>query len=114
MDVPLDRAYHVVTSTEPYLKADTVTLRPTAPAATYPTPSSTPSTTVNVSGINYRYVTLPRPSALGSSRRTRRSRVSSSPSTEVSGSLAKKAYILDVTQETLEDEPQAQTILSCG
>jgi HK97 family phage major capsid protein len=30
----------------------------------------------------------------------------------VSGSLTKSAYILDVTQETLEDEPQARTILS--
>jgi hypothetical protein len=110
-EVPIGRAYHVVQSTEPYLKADTVTLRPTPPASTYPTPVIDASTVVNVSGSAYRYVTMP---ALG----TPLSVNENSPkpgveftSSEVTGTLGKKAYILDVTQETLEDEPQAETIL---
>ena len=112
VDVPLDRAYHVVTSTEPYVKADTVTVRPTAPAATYPTPIIDASTTVNVSGNNYRYVTLPPPISPGVVAENAAKLGVEFTSTEASGSLVKNAYIVDVTSETLEDEPQAQQILS--
>jgi HK97 family phage major capsid protein len=111
-DAVHDRAYHVVQSAEPYLKADTVTLRPTPPAATYPTPVTDAATTVNVSGASYRYVTLPPIVTPGVVAENAPKPGVEFTSTEVSGTLQKVAYILDVTQETLEDEPQAQTILS--
>lgn len=112
VDVPLERAYHVVTSAEPALKADTVTLRPTSPAATYPTPVIDAATVVNVSGSSYRYVTLPPIATPGVVAESAAKLAVEFTSTEVSGTLTKSAYILDVTQETLEDEPQARTILS--
>jgi hypothetical protein len=111
VDVPLDRAYHVVASTEPYLKPDVVTLRPTPPANTYPTPVLDASTVVNVSGMSYRYVTLPALGTPTSVNEGGQKPAVEFTSAEVTGSLGKKAYILDVTQETLEDEPQSETIL---
>jgi hypothetical protein len=111
-EVALDRAYHVVQSAEPYLKADVVTVRPTPPAATYPTPVIDSATNVQVSGSAYRYVTLPPIATPAVVAENAAKAGVEFTSTEVSGTLTKWAYILDVTQETLEDEPQAQTILS--
>ena len=97
---------------EPALKADTVTVRPSGPAATYPTPIIDAATTVNVSTNNYRYVTLPPPITPGVVAENAAKLGVEFTSSEATGTLQKNAYIVDVTSETLEDEPQAQTILS--
>ena len=112
VEVPLDRAYHVVTSSELYLKADVAQLRPTPPAATYPQPVVDAATTVNVSGNSYRYVTLPPVVTPGVVAENAAKPGVEFTSAEVTGTLVKAAYILDVTQETLDDEGQARTILS--
>lgn len=112
-EVPaLERAYHVVASTEPYLKAQTTTIRPTPPDWALTMPVVDAATTVSVSGNSYRYVTLPPLPTPGVVIEGGPKPAVEFTSSEQSGQLAKSAYILDVTSETLEDEPQARTILS--
>lgn len=110
--VPLNRAYSVLTSTTPAFKADTVTLRPAGSEWNLLTPLIDASTVVNVSTNSYRYITLPPPVAAVTLAENAKKTAVEFVSTEVTGTLAKAAHILDVTQETLEDDPQARTILS--
>lgn len=110
--VTLERAYAVLTTTTPAFKADPVTLRPKPDDWKLLTPVVDASTVVNVNSNSYRYITMPSPLSAGAVAEAGKKLGVEFASTEVTGTLGKAAHILDVTQETLEDDPQARTILS--
>lgn len=110
--VPLDRAYAVLTSAETGFASQPTTLRPQPVSERTMTPTIDASTVVQVSGSNYRYITMPLAVAAQDVAEGGAKPAVEFASAEVSGSLGKVAHILDVTQELLEDEPAARNILS--
>lgn len=111
-EVPIDRAYAVISSTEKALYAGVSDIRDAAADVVYRTPTIDAATTVSVSTNDYRYIVMPPPGLAAVVAEAGAKPGAEFVSTEIKGSLEKIAHILDVTQETLEDMPTARQILS--